>query len=607
MITFSPDFFNEEYRDGYLVSEMMKRSWAAQMKMLDILKDFFAEYDLTYYAEVGTLLGTVRHKGYIPWDDDIDIAMPRADYMRFFELEDKLPDDIGIRSFYNTESFSSYHAVVAHKAEKLEWDEKRTKGNYGCPFIIFIDVFPLDYMPRDPEKYKTQKQLYFFSYKMAYDCLTIEQNLFSGKLIKIGDLNGIEDESVATFMKELQQLTGFYSAMLGKELVIDPHRSLRNQLYLATDYIGQICKPEDADSIDYAANLAVRPKACDRPRSLGWYAESTELPYENTTIKVPSGYMDYLRNEYGENFMVPKRFASGHGYPFFREEITVLIGGDTGEIYNIRNSEQYFLDIFQNFYDAHSLVLHYVGGIAPDGIFVPDKNLYNPEAALGLLGELQNNAQELGHALEEMFEGNTGSVEWLEKYCEGVYELYNMIMQEARPEELYLKVYDLGVMMESALHIIYKETHKQAAGPLPLYLQKRLEGPDGQARKCLVYGLSATDIINNGSIGLEHIRGYLKELDKRGDTAVFLFINKGIETFMERCDLAIREDYLKLLDDIRAMDFVIYNDEPTRQDVERALCLADSYYGDRCRLWDVAHMAGLLIEDQVYQPVEVTT
>lgn len=603
MVAFPNTFFKEEYRDGYLVSEMMKRTWAAQLKMLDTLQSFFKEHGLTYFAEVGTLLGTARHKGYVPWDDDIDIAMPRTDYMRFLGMEDQLPDGLGIRSFYNTDSFSSYHAVVAHKAEKLEWDEERMKGNFGCPFIIFIDVFPLDLMPRDSEQYKTQKQLYYFAYKMAYDCLAIEQNLFSGKLIKIGDLIGVNDESVDIFKKELLQLAGYYSIMLGKELTIDPERSLRNQLYLAADHVGQMCEEKDADAIDYAANLALRPKHRDRPRPLLWYSSAVELPFENTRIMAPVGYLDNLKNEYGESFMVPKRFASAHGYPFFREEITVLIGGDCGEIYSIRNSEQYFFDTMQNFYDAHTLICHYVGAADVEKRFIPNEDLYNPEAALSLLGTLQENAVNLGEALEEMFEGNTETVKLLEKYCERIFELYNMILGDSDKTELYDKVYDLGLSLIKTLHYIYKETHKEADTNVPLYLRKRLTAPGGTARKCLVYGISATDVINNGSIGLEHIRKYLMQLKEQADIAVFLFTVKGTADFMKRCGLAMLNDYLKLIEDIKAMDFVIFNDDPTQRDIERALCLSDSYYGDRCRLWDVARLAGLLIEDQVYQPV----
>lgn len=81
MLDFSESYFKDEIRSGFFVPEMMKRSWAAHLKILDELKILFEKYNLTYYADFGTLLGAVRHKGIIPWDDDIDISMPRKDYM----------------------------------------------------------------------------------------------------------------------------------------------------------------------------------------------------------------------------------------------------------------------------------------------------------------------------------------------------------------------------------------------------------------------------------------------------------------------------------------------------------------------------------------------
>ncbi|MBO5621208.1 MAG: LicD family protein, partial [Butyrivibrio sp.] len=216
---FSDDFLKEEVRNGFIVSEMMKRCFAAQMSIFDQLRNFFEEKGLTYYAEVGTLLGAARHKGYIPWDDDIDLAMPREDYMKLLDMEDELPDGLYLRNFYNTETFSSYHSVIANGTGKLDWDEERTKKYYGCPFICFIDIFPLDYMPADPEKFKIQKQLYYFSYKLAFDIKTMEETAFPGKLLRLKD---VED---ASFLKELEDLRRAHVAILGKDPITDENAS----------------------------------------------------------------------------------------------------------------------------------------------------------------------------------------------------------------------------------------------------------------------------------------------------------------------------------------------------------------------------------------------
>ena len=73
---------NEEIRDGYVVSAEMKKVWDIQMHLMRKVLDVCRENDLNIWVDGGTLLGAVRHHGYIPWDDDIDLIMMRDDYER---------------------------------------------------------------------------------------------------------------------------------------------------------------------------------------------------------------------------------------------------------------------------------------------------------------------------------------------------------------------------------------------------------------------------------------------------------------------------------------------------------------------------------------------
>ena len=85
-LKFDNDFFNTEVREGFEISSMMKRAWAAQMEVFQVVSDICNRNGIRYFADFGTLLGAVRHKGMIPWDDDIDLAMMRPDFERLEQL-----------------------------------------------------------------------------------------------------------------------------------------------------------------------------------------------------------------------------------------------------------------------------------------------------------------------------------------------------------------------------------------------------------------------------------------------------------------------------------------------------------------------------------------
>ena len=96
---FEEDFFREEEREGFRISSLMKRTWAAEMEVLQGFDEICMANDIQYYAAYGTLLGAVRHKGFIPWDDDIDIWLFREDAMRLNSLDDEIFNEKGLILF----------------------------------------------------------------------------------------------------------------------------------------------------------------------------------------------------------------------------------------------------------------------------------------------------------------------------------------------------------------------------------------------------------------------------------------------------------------------------------------------------------------------------
>ena len=91
------NFERKEIRCGWTVWPSTKRTWIVEMEMLAELDRICKKYDIKYFAEGGTLLGAVRHGGFIPWDDDVDIAMLREDYDKFCKVA---PDEISAPLFF---------------------------------------------------------------------------------------------------------------------------------------------------------------------------------------------------------------------------------------------------------------------------------------------------------------------------------------------------------------------------------------------------------------------------------------------------------------------------------------------------------------------------
>ena len=94
MLEFDKTFFEEEERCGFVVEPMMKSVWAAQLEVLENIDRICKENGIKYFADWGTLLGAVRHKGFVPWDDDMDICMLRPDYLRFIDVLNNYSNEI---------------------------------------------------------------------------------------------------------------------------------------------------------------------------------------------------------------------------------------------------------------------------------------------------------------------------------------------------------------------------------------------------------------------------------------------------------------------------------------------------------------------------------
>ena len=113
MAHFPKDYFQGETRDGFYIEPMMKCAWAAMIEVFEVAAEICEKHGIRYFADYGTLLGAVRHQGFIPWDDDMDISMFRDDYMHFLEVApSEFPAGWCVHSIYENPFHDQLHATV---------------------------------------------------------------------------------------------------------------------------------------------------------------------------------------------------------------------------------------------------------------------------------------------------------------------------------------------------------------------------------------------------------------------------------------------------------------------------------------------------------------
>ncbi len=114
-----------------------------QLKILDKVDDFCQANGINYFLTYGTLIGAVRHKGYIPWDDDIDIGMLREDYDKFVATFNGFHEDYTLHSSEGEKWYPLPFAKVGFNKSVLQEENEMLKQNIG----VNIDVFPFDRLP----------------------------------------------------------------------------------------------------------------------------------------------------------------------------------------------------------------------------------------------------------------------------------------------------------------------------------------------------------------------------------------------------------------------------------------------------------------------------
>lgn len=316
MLEFDKTFFEEEERCGFVVEPMMKSVWAAQLEVLENIDRICKENGIKYFADWGTLLGAVRHKGFVPWDDDMDICMLRPDYLRFIDVLNNYSNEIKWNGIYNTENWSTnVTRVVNFRGFSIE--RNILKQYHGCPYEVGVDVFPVDYVPRDKELEEEQKQVIRLIVEAIDLRLRGEHEKFKEIVRKIENACQMNFEDSYPSQQELMILMDEVEGLYGEadaDYVTAMHRLVNGQDY----YV------QKAD-----------------------YDQAVLYKFENIFIPVPVGFDNILKLKYG-NYMEMKKTGGSHEYPFYKAILRTLSEKNGQD--SIDETEVYVEDVCRKYY-----------------------------------------------------------------------------------------------------------------------------------------------------------------------------------------------------------------------------------------------------------------
>ncbi len=271
-------FFAEEIRNEYLISSEMKKVWAVELDLLCELDRVCNKYNLRYFLDGGSLLGAVRHRGFIPWDDDIDVVMLREDYDRLLEVaKSEFQHPIFLQSTFSESKYITGHCQLRNNNTSAILTKQYTYAR--CNMGIFIDIFVLDGIVDDERLLKKQWRI---KNRLKKQMSNIAY-CYSDNIIKM-IYKRIRAVMTRLFCGNMQKLYVRFEKCL---------RSCGD-----TKYVGLVSFKKELDSL----------KKMERK----WYDQVEMLEFEGMYFPAPKEYEKVLMNYYGSDYMTPKNIPSLH-------------------------------------------------------------------------------------------------------------------------------------------------------------------------------------------------------------------------------------------------------------------------------------------------------
>lgn len=249
-------------KDIKISMEDLKKIKQIQLDGMDLLHKFCKKNNLKYSLAYGSMLGAVRHKGYIPWDDDIDIVMPRKDYEYLINNFDT--EDYGILK-KGTPGYFLPYAKINHKKSRLIEEANYQDYNGG----VFIDVFPLDAIDNNKVKYIINHTLIMAMKKIQLV-----------KLMKFTN-RGFLKNSILVLLKIFSKTFSMKFLQIQMDRLAQKFNKNEHDEYL---------------SVQSASTAAIHNKYFDKVM---------EVPFEDRFYYILPNYHDILSRIYGEYLVIP--------------------------------------------------------------------------------------------------------------------------------------------------------------------------------------------------------------------------------------------------------------------------------------------------------------
>lgn len=274
-----------------------------QEKILEIYKEIkriCEMHELRYYAIGGTAIGTVRHSGFIPWDDDIDIAMPWVDYQKFLDFaQEELPNNFKLRISHATVGSSIFFDKVQNiDTSFIEIAELNHPGAYKG---IFVDIMPLFGVTANTSRFRNLCKMNLLIHKLhnkKKSCIC-DMKTAKAKMMWV----------VSYPINMLVPMEFWYHAWL---------KLVANRDFDSSEYTGYLWSSE-------LSNRLLFPTL--------WFEDYVEMPFEDTIMRLPIGYNEMLTKQFG-NYMMPpsdedrKTHSGGivdvdRSYKFYQKEYSM--------------------------------------------------------------------------------------------------------------------------------------------------------------------------------------------------------------------------------------------------------------------------------------------